>query len=181
MNTIATRAAAAALTAVFFLAPLPRVLAAGDNARTKDAEQVLADFKETDPGIERFLSTSPGYVVFPSVGKGGLVVGGAHGTGVLFEHGKPTGKAALNQMTIGAQVGGESYEEVIFFETPAAVNDFKRGKYELAAQVSAVALTTGAARNADYKSGVAVFVKTKGGLMADVSVGGQKFSFTPFK
>jgi lipid-binding SYLF domain-containing protein len=118
--------------------------------------------------------------VFPGVGKGGLVVGGAHGTGVLFENAMAMGKATLNQVTVGAQVGGQEYAEVIFFETPAAVAEFKAGKAAFSAQVSAVALSSGAAANAKYNHGVAVFTATKGGLMAEASLGGQKFSYEAF-
>lgn len=181
MNTIIPRAAALSIAALSFLGPSSSVLAADEGAQVKEAQQVVANFKQTDPGIDRFLTSSPGYVVFPSVGKGGLIVGGAHGTGVLFEKGKAVGKAALNQVTVGAQVGGQSYSEIIFFQTPAAVNDFKKGNFELAAQMSAVAIRAGASADANYMNSVAVFTQAKGGLMAEASVGGQKFSFTPFK
>ncbi len=181
MNTMIPRAVAFSLAALSLLGPSSSVLAADDTAMVKEAQQVIANFKQTDPGIDRFLTSSPGYVVFPSVGKGGLIVGGAHGTGVLFENGKATGKAALNQVTVGAQAGGQSYSEIIFFQTPAAINDFRQGKFELAAQMSAVAIRAGASANANYTNGVAVFTQAKGGLMAEAAVGGQKFSYTPFK
>jgi lipid-binding SYLF domain-containing protein len=83
-------------------------------------------------------------------------------------------------VTVGAQVGGQEYSEVIFFQTPQVLADFKKGKSAFSAQASAVALTSGASANAKYQNGVAIFTATKGGLMAEASVGGQKFSFEPF-
>jgi lipid-binding SYLF domain-containing protein len=99
---------------------------------------------------------------------------------VLFEKGKAVGKTSLAQVTIGLQLGGQSYSEVVFLETEAALNDFKKGNFALAAQVSAVAAASGAAANAKYASGVAVFTATKAGLMYEASVGGQKFGYEPF-
>ena len=107
-------------------------------------------------------------------------MGGAHGTGVLVENGVPTGKVTLNQVTVGPQIGGQEYAEVIVFETPRVLANFKQGKVNFAAQASAVALDQGAAAVAKYRNGVAIFTQMKGGLMAEASVGGQKFSFEPF-
>ena len=113
------------------------------------------------------------------MGKGGLVVGGAGGSGIVFEHGKAVGRTSLSQVTIGAQIGGQSYYEIIFFETAESLAAFKKGEWTMAAQVSAVALSSGASADAKYKEGVAVFTLSKGGAMAEASVGGQKFSFKP--
>ena len=157
-----------------------RLSYASDTDPVADAKKTIAIYKKADPGLAAFFEHSAGYAVFPGVGKGGIGIGGAHGSGVLFENRKPIGKITLNQVTVGAQVGGEAYSEVIFFETPHALADFKQGKSEFSAQVSAVALKSGASANAKYKEGVAVFTATKGGLMAEASVGGQKFSFEPF-
>lgn len=156
--------------------------AGSDADLVRDAEATLAQFKRTDPGIEHFVSRAAGYVVFPSVGKGGLGIGGAHGAGVLFARGgKPVGKVTINQVTIGAQAGGQSYSEIIFLETPKQVADVESGKFSLAAQASAVALKTGASTNAKFENGVAIFTATKGGLMYEASVGGQKMGFEPLK
>src|SRR5205823_5108824 len=108
--------------------------------------------------------------------KGGIGIGGAHGTGVLFERGRPTGKVTLSQVTVGAQLGGQSYSQIIFFETAQDLSRFKSGNFAFAAQASAVALKSGASANAKYSNGVAIFTATKGGLMAEAAVGGQKFS-----
>jgi lipid-binding SYLF domain-containing protein len=146
----------------------------------KEAQGTIAVFKKTDPGLTRFFDHAVGYAVFPTVVKGAVGVGGASGSGIVFEKGKAVGKARLTQGTIGAQIGGQTYSEVIFFETVSALTDFKKGTLALAAQVSAVAASAGASKDAKYQEGVAVFTHEKGGLMAEASVGGQKFSFEPF-
>ncbi len=160
------------------------VLVAAGSARAadpvKEAQDTIAVFKKTDPGITKFFQGAAGYAVFPTVGKGAIGVGGAGGSGILFEKGKAVGKTSLAQVTIGLQLGGQSYSEVVFFETDAALNDFKKGNFALAAQVSAVAAAAGASANAKYASGVAVFTATKAGLMYEASVGGQKFGYEPF-
>jgi len=147
----------------------------------KEANDTAALFKKTDPSLSKFFQNAAGWVVFPTVGKGAIGIGGAGGSGVLFDKGKAVGKASLVQVTIGLQLGGQSYSEIVFFETAPALNDFKKGNFALAAQVSAVAAAAGASANAKYESGVAVFTMTKGGLMYEASVGGQKFSYEPFK
>ena len=146
----------------------------------KEAQETIAVFKKADPKLSRFFDNAVGYAVFPTVVKGAAGVGGARGTGIVFEKGKAVGKASLTQGTIGAQLGGQTYSEVIFFETVPAFTDFKKGELALAAQVSAVAASADASKNAKYQDGVAVFTIGKGGLMAEASVGGQKFGFEPF-
>jgi lipid-binding SYLF domain-containing protein len=169
-------AVAAELVLIVFALPCP-ALAADQVGEARDA---VAAFQKADPGIDRFFKSARGYVVFPTVSKGALVVGGAGGSGILFENGKAIGKASLAQVTIGAQLGGQAYSEIIFFETMAAVDDFKRGNLAFAAQISAVALSAGASKNAKYQKGVAVFTVSKTGLMSEASVGGQKFSYEAF-
>ena len=156
--------------------------AASDEELIKNAEATLAKFRRTDPGIDEFVRRAAGYAVFPSVGKGGAVVGGAHGGGVLFAHdGRPIGKVTINQVTIGAQLGGQSYSEIIFLQTPKQIAEVESGKFSLAAQASAVAIKPGAAANAKFENGVAIFSAPKGGLMAEATVGGQKLGFEPLK
>jgi lipid-binding SYLF domain-containing protein len=147
---------------------------------TKEARDTIAAFKKADPSLSRFFNNAAGYAVFPTITKGAVGIGGAGGHGVLFEKGKPTGKASLSQVTVGAQLGGQTYSEIIFFEAAPALDDFKNGTLALAAQVSAVAAKAGASQNAKYQNGVAVFTAGKGGLMFEASVGGQKFSFEPY-
>lgn len=156
---------------------LPLTAGAGD---VSDAQETIALFKKSDPGLSRFFAQSVGWAVFPTVGKGAIGIGGAHGGGVLFERGKAVGTCTLTQVTVGFQLGGQAYSEIIFFETPSTLADFKSNALALAAQVSAVAATEGASANAKYQLGVAVFTIAKGGLMYEASVGGQKFTFEPF-
>lgn len=144
-----------------------------------DVMATITRFKVEDPSLSSFFDESLGYAVFPTVGKGGIGIGGAYGKGELFEHGVKVGYCDLSQATIGLQLGGQAYSEIIFFETTNAFNQFKSGNYAFSAQASAVAASVGASADVDYNKGVAVFTMAKGGLMAEASIGGQKFSFVP--
>ena len=146
-----------------------------------DIAQTIATFKTKDPGLKRFFNEAAGYAVFPTVGKGGIGIGGAYGEGKVYRAGKYIGDTSLSQLTIGFQLGGQAYSEVIFFGSKAALDNFTAGNFEFSAQASAVAVTAGASADADYDGGIAVFTMAKGGLMYEASVGGQKFSFTPAK
>jgi lipid-binding SYLF domain-containing protein len=148
-----------------------------DPDRVADAREAIKEFKQSDPSLNRFFKSSYGYAVFPTVGKGGLGLGGAYGRGVVFAGGRVVGETSLTQLTIGFQLGGQAYREIIFFRDKATLNSFKQGNFELSAQASAVAATAGASVDVDFENGVAVFTMTKGGLMYEASVGGQKFSF----
>ena len=141
------------------------------------AEVTVKEVGDTDPGMSAFLERSAGYAVFPEVGAAALVVGGAHGDGVLFEKGRAMGRTSLSQVSVGAQLGGQTYSEIIVFETRDALANFKRGEFHFSAQASAVALKSGAAANAKYRDGVAIFTATKGGLMFEASIGTQKFTY----
>jgi lipid-binding SYLF domain-containing protein len=151
-----------------------------DAQLVNDAKRTVATYKEKDPSIETFFRKSAAYTVFPGIGKGGLGIGGAHGNGVLFENGKPVGKVTMNQVTIGAQAGGQEFSQIVFYETPKAVAELKASKANFTGDLSAVALNAGAAANAHFKNGVAVFTATKGGLMLEASLGGQKFKYEAF-
>jgi len=144
-----------------------------------DVQATLNQFTREDPGFRDFLNKGAGYVVFPSVGKGGLGVGGAYGHGEVYQNGNMIGYADLTQASIGLQAGGQTYSEVIVFENEAALNKFRNNKLEFAANASAVALKSGASAAARFENGVAVFTKPKGGLMFEASIGGQKFNFKP--
>ena len=139
------------------------------------AMEAKASMLEKDPDMQRFFDSAAAYVIIPTVGKGGVGIGGAYGKGLLYEGGAPVAEVSLSQLTIGFQWGGQAYSEFIFFEDAAALEDFKRGNYELGAQVSAVAVTLGASADASYSDGVAIFTQAKGGLMYEATVGGQKF------
>jgi lipid-binding SYLF domain-containing protein len=135
--------------------------------------------KEADPGLQKFFDSAAGYAVFPGVGKGGIGVGGAFGRGELYEGGQPVGYCTLTQASIGFQLGGQKYTELIFFETKNALDNFKSGNFAFSAQASAVALKSGVSANAKYENGVAVFTMGEAGLMYEASIGGQKFSYEP--
>lgn len=146
----------------------------------KQVKESTTLFSKTDSSITKLFSSAAGYAVFPKVAKGGLGVGAARGTGQLFEKGKVMGETKLTQVTIGFQAGGQVYSEVIFFENETTLKNFKEGNFEFSAQVSAVAAAEGAAKNAKYEHGVAVFTLAGTGLMFEASVGGQKFDYKPY-
>jgi lipid-binding SYLF domain-containing protein len=152
-----------------------------DSEEITRAKNTLDTFKTTDASLKTHLSDAVGYAVFPQVGKGGLVIGAASGKGVLFEKGVATGITRITQVTVGAQAGGQSYSELIIFKSAEALNDFKRGQFAMSSDASAVAGAAGAAENLQYTRGVAVMTMAKGGLMAEASIGGQKFSYKPFE
>jgi lipid-binding SYLF domain-containing protein len=144
-----------------------------------------------------FFDNSYGYAVFPTIGKGGFIVGAAHGNGRVYEQGKYVGDSSMTQVSIGFQAGGQAFSQIIFFQDQRAFEEFTRGNFEFGADASAVAITaaasgsaatTGTAAGASggkrdattagtYYKGVAVFTIVKGGAMFQASVGGQKFSY----
>jgi lipid-binding SYLF domain-containing protein len=145
----------------------------------KDAATALAAARAADPTLESVFNSSAGYAVFPTVGKAAAGVGGAYGRGMLYERGRPVGYCDLSQATVGMQLGGQTYTQIIAFETKEALENFKRGNFAFAAQATAVALKSGVGANAKYKDGVAVFTMDEAGLMYEAAVGGQKFSYQP--
>ena len=148
---------------------------------TQSVNATIADFRAKDDKMHVFFDRAYGYAVFPTVGKGGIGIGGAYGRGRVLRLGKPIGNTSLTQVTIGFQLGGQAYSEIIFFKDKEALDRFTQGNFELGAQASAVAVTAGAGANADYSNGVAIFTLAKGGLMYEASVGGQKFNYEPLK
>lgn len=146
----------------------------------EESRGVLDQFRTTDPSIDRFVKTAAGYAVFPSITTGAFVVGGSYGRGEVYERGgRFIGYADISQGSIGAQIGGQSFSELIFFENAAALAMFKSGEFSFDARASAVAAANGAAATADYRNGTLVFTLSQSGLMAQAAVGGQKFSFEP--
>lgn len=156
-------------------------------------------FKES-PAVKPFFDSAYGYAVFPVVGKGGFVVGGAYGTGQVYRQGSATGTVKLIKASIGLQAGGQAFSQIIFFQDKRAYDEFISGDFEFEAGLSAVLITAGAQAKAgtegltagasagpatgaqaptNYYKGMAVFVHAKGGLMYEASVGGQKFIFEP--
>jgi lipid-binding SYLF domain-containing protein len=146
-----------------------------------DSKEAKASFKKADPSMENLFKNSAGYVIFPNVGKGGVGIGGAAGKGTVYEKGMPIGTAQMLQATVGAQAGGQAYREIIFFENKDALDRFMENKIEFTEQVSAIAVKSGAASDANYRNNVVVFSQEKGGLMLEASLGGQKFTYKPLK
>jgi lipid-binding SYLF domain-containing protein len=162
-------------------APLLRAGESEFEETKRQAEETIALFKKTDSTLKKFFEESAGYVVFPNIGKGGFVFGGAHGKGIVYERTSVVGQASVTQVTFGAQIGGQVLREIVFFETKEAMDRFKQSKLTISAQVSAVAAAEGAGEKARYEESVLVFTRPKEGLMAEASVGGQKFKFTPLQ
>jgi len=154
---------------------------AWDEKAAEEANVTLYDFISADPTINNFFEKAYGYAVFPTIGKGGLIVGAAHGDGIVFKRGQHSGTTSMTQVSIGFQAGGQKYSEVIFFENKKTYEHFTSGNFELSGQVSAVVAKEGAAAQTKYSKGIAIFVHTKAGLMAEASISGQKFSFEPKK
>jgi lipid-binding SYLF domain-containing protein len=157
----------------------------------------IAVFKKSE-AVQPFFSNCYGYAVFPTVGKAGIGIGGSYGTGQVYAQGKVTGETSLIKATFGFQLGGQAFSQMIFFEDKRAYNEFTSGEFEFDAAASAVAITagvqakagtegatasatagpaTGAQAKASYHKGMVVFVHSKGGLMYEAAIGGQKFSF----
>jgi lipid-binding SYLF domain-containing protein len=167
------------MTYVLAAAVLVLLLPTAHAAAQEDVPPVIAKFKAKDPGMAKIFADAVGYVVFPTVGKGGIGLGGARGKGWVYEGGKIIGKSTLTQVSFGFQFGGQAYSEIVFFQTTQALENFKLGHLKFDAQASAVALTARASADLAYRNGVAIVTMSKGGLMYEASVGGQKFSFKP--
>ena len=139
------------------------------------AKETIEDFKKVDKGMIELFDNAYGYAVLPAIGKGGIGIGGAGGNGTVFKEGDAVADVRMIQVTLGFQFGGQKYAEVILFEDERAYNRFVEQDFEFAAQVSAVALTSGVSADAKYVDGVLVFTQALGGLMYEASVGGQQF------
>jgi len=156
-------------------------------------------FKESK-AVQPFFENAYGYAIFPTIGKAGIGVGGAYGEGRVYQDGKITGTTSIIKLSIGWQLGGQAFSEIIFFQDKRAYDEFTAGEFAFDAQASAVAITagvqaqggtkgvsasatagpkTGAQAQIDYNKGMAVFVHAKGGLMYEAAIGGQKFNFKP--
>jgi lipid-binding SYLF domain-containing protein len=157
---------------------------------------------QSSPAVKPFFDSAYGFAVLPNVGKGGIIIGAAYGKGKVYRGGTASGTVTLAKMTIGLQLGGQAFSEIIFFEDQRAYDEFTSGSFEMDANVSAVAITAGAQAQAGsmgtsagasagpatvtqaitgYRKGLAVFVHAKGGLMVELSVGGQRFDFEPYQ
>jgi len=165
------------LTALLLAGPVAAFEPDVNDELQLDVAKAILAIKRADPGIEAFFNSAAGYAVFPSVGKGAFVVGGAYGRGLVIVGEQVDGYTTVTQATVGLQVGGQKYAMFIFFKDDVAIGNFKRGNFEFSAQASAVAVTAGASADTSYDKGVAVFTQAAGGLMAEASVGGQQFTY----
>ncbi len=167
-------------------------------AAADDYDSTIQFFK--DSVSNTFFEDSYGYAVFPTIGKGGIGIGGARGKGRVYKSGAHVGDTTMTQLTVGFQLGGQAYSQIIFFEDERAFNEFTSENFEFGAQATAVAITAGASAQAgttgagsaasggrsaktggSYYKGMAVFTVAKGGLMYEATLGGQKFSYRPAK
>lgn len=143
------------------------------------AQATLQSMKAKDASLGPLLDSAYGYAVFPNIGKGGFIAGGAYGRGIVYEQGRPTGFVELNQGSLGAQIGAQTFSELIVFSDRASLQRLKAGNFSVSGNASAVALTTGAGASTRFADGVAVFVMPKGGVMAELSVSGQQLNYQP--
>jgi lipid-binding SYLF domain-containing protein len=144
-----------------------------------EVQASLRRAEKRDPGLKPFLKRAHGYAIFPSVGRAAAVAGATFGKGEVFKRGKLVAYAAIAQVTLGVQLGGGTFTEIIAFESAASLARFRRAPFTLAANASAVMVKAGAAASADYEKGVVVFVHSRGGMLLEASVGGQKFIVKP--
>ena len=178
---------------------LVMILAGVNTVHADNYAKTIEIFEKSD-AVKPFFKSAHGYAVFPMVGKGGFVIGGAYGTGQVYRNGAVTGTTRLIKGSIGFQAGGQAFSQIIFFQDKRAYTEFTSGSFEFDAGASAVAITAGVQARAGtegatagasagpstgtqaktaYSKGMAVFVHATGGLMYEASIGGQKFSFTP--
>lgn len=142
-----------------------------------DASMAKDAFTENSEELEEMFEAAYAYAIFPNVGKGAYILGGAAGNGVVYEQGEVVGFAELRQVDIGLQIGGQAYRQVILFNTKDALDEFKSGDYELSGSISAVVVKKGKGENLRFSDGIAVATMPKAGAMVEVSVGGQKFEY----
>lgn len=148
-------------------------------ATREDVDATIEKFKKKDPVAAKEFGAAYAYAVYPSIGKGGFIIGGFGGGGLVFQGGKLVAKSTVGGGTIGAQIGGQSYAQVTFFKDKGAFDKFKRGEVAFNAGASAVAAGAGTGTAVPYKDGVATYVITPEGLMAEAVIGGQTFSYEP--
>jgi lipid-binding SYLF domain-containing protein len=150
---------------------------AEQQALVAEGTSTLQQMRGEDPGVGELVRRGYGYALFPKVTKGGLGVGGAYGRGVVYEQGRHVGYSDLSQASVGLQAGGQTFSELLVFESKDALDRFKAGQFNFAADASAVVLESGAATNASFIDGVAVIVRPIGGAMVEATLGGQKFAY----
>ena len=174
MNTINS------IVALLFVITSVAVAQDKEKFNYSESQETITEFKSSDETIAGLFDTAYGYAVFPSVGKGAVGVGGAAGKGILYKNGEVIGGIQLTHVTVGFQLGGKKYSEVIFFQNEDAYNKVLEDDFKLSADASAVALEKGTGVNANFDDGMFIVTKPLGGLMFDAAVGGQKLEFHPF-
>jgi lipid-binding SYLF domain-containing protein len=147
------------------------------DALLTEAATTMKRMNAEDPTLGAFVQRGYGYALFPTVTKGGLVVGGARGQGVVYEQGRHIGYCDLSQASVGLQAGAQTFSELLVFENKGALDRFKAGALNFAADASAVVLKSGVATNAEFVDGVVVVVNPIGGVMLEASIGGQQFTY----
>ncbi|MFN5958795.1 MAG: YSC84-related protein [Planctomyces sp.] len=146
--------------------------------REASAQATISEFKTADPTLSKFFDSAIAWAVFPDIGKGAVIVGGAGGDGVVFNRaGTVVGYSTMRQLSVGAAIGGQNYSQIIFFQDEAAFSRFRTNRTDFSANASAVVARSGAAAANDYTQGLAVFAKPKAGVMAEASLGGQKYEY----
>ena len=145
----------------------------------QDSATAVSRMTSEESAIQQMIDKGYGYVIFPTAGEGGLIVGGGYGRGVVYEQGRQIGFADITQVTAGAQIGGQAFSELIVFENKEALDRFRNNQLTFAANASAVIVKKGAAAANRFENGVAVFVMPKAGAMAEAAIGGQKFTYAP--
>lgn len=170
--------------ALFLILFLSSAYADWDPRDKEDEERAVKDtishLLSIDPSLQIYFDKAYAYAVLPTVGKGAFIGGVGYGRGWFFENGKAIGKVSIAQLSVGAQIGGQAYREIVFFSDKDRANDFKAGRFEFGAQVSAIIVTEGVGKAGTYTDGVAVFILPTAGFMAEASVSGQRFGFEPF-
>ncbi len=174
------------------------ITALNTNIAMADSYNDAIESFESADATQEFFDTAYGYALFPTVGKGGFWVGGAYGEGRVYEQGNHVGNANMIQVTLGFQLGGQAYSQIIFFEDKRSFDEFTNGNFEFSAQANATVITANASAEAgtkglnatasggknnvatsgQYYKGMATFIVVKGGLMYKASIGGQKFGYT---
>jgi lipid-binding SYLF domain-containing protein len=142
-----------------------------------DAQEAQTEIMQKHPEIAENFASSAGYAIFPNVGKGAYIIGGASGNGAVYKNGNLVGYADLKELDVGLQAGGKAFVEIIFFQTESALEEFQQGGYKLSGNASAVVLEKGVSRSVDFQNGVGVVTMPKAGAMVGISVGGQRFEY----
>jgi lipid-binding SYLF domain-containing protein len=147
------------------------------DALLAEATSSLQQMRAEDSALGELARRSYGYALFPKVTKGGLGVGGAYGRGVVYERGRHVGYSDLSQASVGLQAVGQTFGELLVFESKDALDQLKAGQFNFAADASAVVMESGMATNVTFADGVAVVVRPMGGAMVEAAIGGQKFAY----